>query len=787
MSSMIARLGTLAVLSTAVACSAAADEPPTKVKIARIGKAATVLLEVKTQRGQASGSAFCIHPDGWFLTNAHVAQGEITLILDPSLKSEKAYRARVARSDSDLDLALLRIEGVRGLPALSLGSDEGLEELMDLFAFGFPLVGAAGSGRDGRPAISVNAGSVTALRRRGDRLEEIQLDAEMNPGNSGGPVLDSQGKLVGVVRSGLVARGLGRTGINHAIPVSTVARFLARPEVQFDPPALKPSDVGKPILFEAKVVPILPSARAFTVDLKLKPSHGDEQVIPMEAIGTSHRANAVPLPRPPGPLRLRLLVIFREGMVNTTTTVDPAFKVGARVAKLSDVRTIQFGQDSKVVMGSGEVIEGTLSGLEAVPVELGGRSFSLDFTRAIEAQIAPDVSIDQVRCTLSVRDGDRQVWTQTDSLIVEGLLPSPNQTAGPTGIKPPTLEANKVVRMLPSEAADMVVGGAGRYLVLNLPAARRLSVFDVNAAQFVGSIQVKEEDVHFAAGLEDLVVLQNATRTMERYSLKTLKCEASVALPVKGVIRSVAMGSASRGPLLVHWSVGVQELDRATFTLIDPIRMRVREANVQVNGILGSSYRDLVHLRASANGRTFGMWCTTHSPTGVGVIIASGPAAQAYYAHTSVGHVLPGPDGLSLFTAHGTCQPQVGLTQNEMTQGSPVLPAVHGEMYLRIGTEGDKGQRTTRPNHPTNRLPAAATGVILNVCSAGRDRPSARLADVDALPPLEEWLKHDFTFDKRVHLIPDARLVITIPISNDRLVLYRYGALVTGPSSPSPR
>jgi hypothetical protein len=44
------------------------------------------------------------------------------------------------------------------------------------------------------------------------------------------------------------------------------------------------------------------------------------------------------------------------------------------------------------------------------------------------------------------------------------------------------------------------------------------------------------------------------------------------------------------------------------------------------------------------------------------------------------------------------------------------------------------------------------------------------------LPALnEEWIKHDLTFDKRVHLIPEARLIITIPASNDRVVLYRYG------------
>src|SRR6516165_10750966 len=95
MTSSIRRLGVLAVLFTGLTRCVGADEPLTRVQIARLGKAATALVEVKAARGQGHASAFCIHPDGWFVTNAHVAQGELTLVLNPSLKTEKTYPARV--------------------------------------------------------------------------------------------------------------------------------------------------------------------------------------------------------------------------------------------------------------------------------------------------------------------------------------------------------------------------------------------------------------------------------------------------------------------------------------------------------------------------------------------------------------------------------------------------------------------------------------------------------------------------------------------------------------------
>ena len=150
----------------------ALDEPLTRVQIGRIGKAATALVEVKAAHGQGYGSAFCIHPSGWFLTNAHVAEGQITLVLNPSLPAEKAYPARVVRSDAKVDLALLRAEGARDLAALSLGSDDDLEELTDVVAFGFPLVGsqrrAATAGRRSastRGASRPCVAGMTASRR----------------------------------------------------------------------------------------------------------------------------------------------------------------------------------------------------------------------------------------------------------------------------------------------------------------------------------------------------------------------------------------------------------------------------------------------------------------------------------------------------------------------------------------------------------------------------------------------------------------------------------------------
>src|SRR6266850_8060622 len=107
-----------------VAASVAQQEPLSRTEVVKIGKPATVLVEV--QKG--TGSGFCIHPSGYFITNEHVVRsvtesGKITLVLDSSLKTQLTVEARIVRIDKELDVALLKVDGDRKFPALTLGSD----------------------------------------------------------------------------------------------------------------------------------------------------------------------------------------------------------------------------------------------------------------------------------------------------------------------------------------------------------------------------------------------------------------------------------------------------------------------------------------------------------------------------------------------------------------------------------------------------------------------------------------------------------------------------------------
>src|SRR5262249_24578610 len=177
---------------------------------AKRGKAATAFAEVP---GRGTGTAFCVHPSGLFVSNEHVVRGsetaEVTLVLDPSLPTQRVLKAKVVRADKDADLALLRAEGAKDLPSLPLGSVKGVSEVAGVVACGFPVGFALSPDKKEYPAISVNAGAVTSLRHKAGELQFIQIDVSLTSGNSGGPVLDEYGKVIGVVVSGVAGGKAG--------------------------------------------------------------------------------------------------------------------------------------------------------------------------------------------------------------------------------------------------------------------------------------------------------------------------------------------------------------------------------------------------------------------------------------------------------------------------------------------------------------------------------------------------------------------------------------------------
>jgi S1-C subfamily serine protease len=205
-------------------------------------KDATVFIKVQKDKDGASGSGFLFRVDGdtgYVVTNHHVvtltkqlrrvtvqaprprnprapAQPQqqqatiridevvidnptITVVFSSGTRTERSVSGQVIAADRGVDLAIIKLDSIKDLPKpIDVSKTAELSETLPVFALGFPLGQMLATSKGG-PAISISKGSITSVRRNDrDEVAIVQIDSDLNPGNSGGPVVDSAGRLVGI-------------------------------------------------------------------------------------------------------------------------------------------------------------------------------------------------------------------------------------------------------------------------------------------------------------------------------------------------------------------------------------------------------------------------------------------------------------------------------------------------------------------------------------------------------------------------------------------------------------
>jgi S1-C subfamily serine protease len=181
-----------------------------------------VHVQVRGSRGgqlaHGSGSGTILSPDGIVLTNNHVVEGAAAIEL--ALNDARRMPARILGRDADTDIAVLRAETSDRLPAARLGNSKKLRPGQIAIAIGNPLGFES----------TVTAGIVSAvgrsLRAQNGRLigDVIQTDAALNPGNSGGPLVNSRAEVIGVNTAVI----LGAQGICFSVASNTAQHVLTQ-------------------------------------------------------------------------------------------------------------------------------------------------------------------------------------------------------------------------------------------------------------------------------------------------------------------------------------------------------------------------------------------------------------------------------------------------------------------------------------------------------------------------------------------------------------------------------
>jgi hypothetical protein len=185
----------------------------TTTEIARRVSPSVVVIEGTSDSGDVLGSGFLVSKDGKIVTNLHVIR---------DLKSARVQLASgevfdslsVLAMDERRDLAIVHVAGF-DLPALELGNSNSVKVGEPVVILGSP------KGLEG----TVTAGILSSVRDTGDGFKVLQTDAAVNPGNSGGPLVNAKGQVIGVVSFKLRSS----EGLNFAIPINYVTGLLNEP------------------------------------------------------------------------------------------------------------------------------------------------------------------------------------------------------------------------------------------------------------------------------------------------------------------------------------------------------------------------------------------------------------------------------------------------------------------------------------------------------------------------------------------------------------------------------
>ncbi len=323
-------------------------------------------------------------------------------------------------------------------------------------------------------------------------------------------------------------------------------------------------------------------------------------------------------------------------------------------------------------------------------------------------------------------------------------------------IKPAPLADDAVEIQLTSPAKEVVAGGGGRFLIFLQPGDLQLAIFDAQLAKIVKQFPLANANALVAANATHAVVVYPDAKRMERYDLMALKKEHDGPFVTAGTVNSIAMGSASAGPLLVV----LDNPTKDSIQFYDP--MTAERYAIATNEITGIPFR--TRGRAAANGRMFVL-----SRLGFGGAIISIAGTQA--TGTNIKRDLyPAPDARQLYGYEGAVAFPGDRVEGkrELLPREKWWPALHGPLAFRA----------TFSRVPGNVFDSLSQLTIYN------DGQALPLPTIPKLP-LESGLYTGkptrLNFADHLFLIPDAKLFVALDEKRSTLYLRRFDPVAVPP------
>ena len=232
-------------------------------------------------------------------------------------------------------------------------------------------------------------------------------------------------------------RAASAQGIDLAIPVNVLDRFLNQPAIEFTLPSSAPVKKGEAVEFKASVVSRVPSTVPLTLQLVFAAGTPEERRVAMVLANGIYQTRAVPFPAPTGPESVAIKVKYADGAV-TGVAQDQSIVVGGEAVRLSKLRSLRLAPDPEARMADGKMLDGTPVAPKVISMKVGGQTIRIDLSKAIEIGLIDADTAGAVVCTLVARRGSVEAGRVSLPIYLEGAArPGFDALRNGRFIKPP--------------------------------------------------------------------------------------------------------------------------------------------------------------------------------------------------------------------------------------------------------------------------------------------------------------------------------------------------------------
>ncbi len=317
---------------------------------------------------------------------------------------------------------------------------------------------------------------------------------------------------------------------------------------------------------------------------------------------------------------------------------------------------------------------------------------------------------------------------------------------------------------LPEKVSDVVLAGGGRYLLIQMGAAKQLAVFDVNQAKIVKTLPLLSDKVKIAAGAEKFIVIEPDQHIIERWSLTTFEREKVSQTPFSGILKAVGMGYASQGPFVVRFAEE-EDYDAKTGCLLIDLETLAPVPDLTFRQRMGfPRNRETMRIRASAGGELFGI-STVRRDRESHLWVLDGKKVNNYRSY-NLEFIRPLPDASYVLTRYGLFTRELFYRGNERGKEAQYVATLHPAFYLEVPYFSRDKTGTSSGSDYFGILYLTETGqriANLPLSPLNLEQDESKYGEPEFAP--------EFSLDKRLVYIPQADLLLTFPYTNDRMLM----------------